>query len=408
MKFLKCFIFTAILVAFVCVLILSVNAQTGNQPTQPPTISSFTPARVNRGKTIQVFGTNLGEDIQFFGPAPAASSAANTRGMLTEDRTNLIVEVPANLAPGEYTLSVSNSAGAGTSTQILKVRDGSFPPASSGVYDEQKYTPPTTLGEMIQLIYNYSFQVVGLIIFIMFVLAGFMWLAAGGNPGTIGKARSRMTSAILGGVLLMSSWLILNTINPDLVNVQFGLPGVEVPPGPVPPTAVGTGGNIQRAAQELLTLIGPNSFDNSADCGSNFHARQNIQDIAAGRFPAVCSFDCRSRQPVEQRCPAGGPNGNINVNPAIFEGLAKLWRDRSLRFKVTSLTTGAHSKTSSHYGGNGVDIVPVDRSPTVWQEARNALNSYGGKAICETVVNGQAVDDRYCNLSRVNHIHWTR
>ena len=204
----------------------------------------------------------------------------------------------------------------------------------------------------------------------------------------------------------MSSYLILNTINPDLVNVQFKLPGISVEaPPPVGPAAVG---DTQKAASELLNLIGAANFSTSGDCGPNFHALQNIRDMADGKFPAVCSYDCRSRQPVETRCPAGGPNGNITVNPAILEGLAKLWRDRSIRFRVTSLTTGAHSMTSAHYGGNAVDIVPADRAPIVWQEVRAALNSYGGKAICEAVVNGKTGDDQYCDLSRVNHIHWVR
>jgi len=390
-----------------------VNATSHNQPAPPatpPAIHGFQPQKVGRGENLTILGTSLGEQVQFQPSQPTApgQSPATARGTLAENDSTLMVKVPSSLIPGKYTLSVTTSAGTATSTDAVEVKSGEL--KEPVVYDDKHNEPITSLGDIIQNVFNYSFQVLGLIIFIMFVWAGFMWLMAGGNPGTIGKARSKMTSAILGGILLMSSYLILNTINPDLVNVQFKLPGISVEaPPPVGPAAVG---DTQKAASELLNLIGAANFSTSGDCGPNFHALQNIRDMADGKFPAVCSYDCRSRQPVETRCPAGGPNGNVTVSPRLLEALAKLWRERSIRFTVVSLTTGAHSQRSSHYGGNAVDIVLADKSPQVWIEARGALIKYGASSqytMCE-IASGpnKGKSNQYCSLSgqdSVNHIH---
>ncbi|MDP3953803.1 MAG: hypothetical protein Q8Q06_00095 [bacterium] len=80
---------------------------------------------------------------------------------------------------------------------------------------------------LISEIYNFAFAIVGLAVFIQFLRAGFGWLTAAGNPGNIGDAKQKMQNAIIGAILLAASWLILNVINPDLVNntFKFGIPG---------------------------------------------------------------------------------------------------------------------------------------------------------------------------------------
>ena len=52
----------------------------------------------------------------------------------------------------------------------------------------------------------------------MIILAGFQWVTAYGNPSKIEDARDRIFMAILGLILAFAAWLILNTINPALVN----------------------------------------------------------------------------------------------------------------------------------------------------------------------------------------------
>ncbi|PIR70322.1 MAG: hypothetical protein COU46_02150 [Candidatus Niyogibacteria bacterium CG10_big_fil_rev_8_21_14_0_10_42_19] len=48
--------------------------------------------------------------------------------------------------------------------------------------------------------------------------AGFLWIGAAGNPAAIENAKDRIKGSILGLLLAFAGWLILNTINPALVN----------------------------------------------------------------------------------------------------------------------------------------------------------------------------------------------
>src|SRR3989344_5861383 len=82
------------------------------------------------------------------------------------------------------------------------------------------------LGQCISGIYTWSLTVVGLVAFVQILYAGWMWLTAFGNTSVAGAARSKITNAILGTILLFSSYLILRTINPDLIGGTVNLPNI--------------------------------------------------------------------------------------------------------------------------------------------------------------------------------------
>lgn len=88
---------------------------------------------------------------------------------------------------------------------------------------------PTNLGELIKQIFSWSLGLLGISVFIMFFYAGFLWLTAAGNTAKVGDAKSKMTNAVLGAILLLSSYLILYTINPDFVRNKVNLPGIDAP-----------------------------------------------------------------------------------------------------------------------------------------------------------------------------------
>lgn len=85
---------------------------------------------------------------------------------------------------------------------------------------------PTDPGQLIQQIFTWSLAVLGIAVFVMFFYAGFLYLTAAGNSANVSEAKSRMTNAVFGAILLLSSYLILNTINPNFVKNTFNLPGL--------------------------------------------------------------------------------------------------------------------------------------------------------------------------------------
>src|SRR3989344_4454013 len=85
---------------------------------------------------------------------------------------------------------------------------------------------PTNLGQLISQIFTWSLGILGISVFVMFFYSGFLWLTAAGNTSKTGEAKTHMTNAVFGAILLLSSYLILYTINPDFVKCTVNLPGL--------------------------------------------------------------------------------------------------------------------------------------------------------------------------------------
>ncbi|MBP9822093.1 MAG: hypothetical protein KBC81_01455 [Candidatus Pacebacteria bacterium] len=86
---------------------------------------------------------------------------------------------------------------------------------------------PTDIGDLISKIYNWSLGLIGLIIFIRFFFAGFLWFTAAGNASNVTRAKGIMENAVYGTIILFSAFVILNSINPDLVGGKVNFPGLS-------------------------------------------------------------------------------------------------------------------------------------------------------------------------------------
>ncbi|MDP2864565.1 MAG: transglycosylase SLT domain-containing protein [bacterium] len=88
----------------------------------------------------------------------------------------------------------------------------------------------------VKYFYYLSLMIAGLLALGIMVYGGFLYLISAGAPVKMIAAKDQITGGILGFVVLLSSYLILATINPQLV--IFRLPGLEKVTGPeieVPP-----------------------------------------------------------------------------------------------------------------------------------------------------------------------------
>jgi len=85
----------------------------------------------------------------------------------------------------------------------------------------------TTLSQIIQYIYLFSLGIVGLTAFVSIIIGAVQYITSAGNDTKMGDAKDRITSALLGILILLASVLILRTINPDLINLEFSLPGSQ-------------------------------------------------------------------------------------------------------------------------------------------------------------------------------------
>ncbi len=90
-----------------------------------------------------------------------------------------------------------------------------------GVQDVQQ--PTTTkafLPAYIEYIFTWGIIIAGLLAFFALVFGGILYMTSGGNPSKISDAREQIIAGFLGLIILLSSFLILKTIDPQLVILE--------------------------------------------------------------------------------------------------------------------------------------------------------------------------------------------
>jgi len=69
----------------------------------------------------------------------------------------------------------------------------------------------------------WAFRLAGVLAFAMIVYAGFQYLVSGGNTAQQKDAQERIMNAIIGLILLFAFYIILYTINPDILSTSLQL-----------------------------------------------------------------------------------------------------------------------------------------------------------------------------------------
>lgn len=77
------------------------------------------------------------------------------------------------------------------------------------------------IGEFIKTNYNLGLTIAGILALIMIVVAGVQWTTSGGNSEMISGAKKRITGALTGLLIAYLSYVILNTVNPAMVNLRL-------------------------------------------------------------------------------------------------------------------------------------------------------------------------------------------
>lgn len=213
------------------------------EPTAIPTITGIDPSSAVPGQSVQIIGTNLSNRISLV--SSGGQSTEITDGWVDENSlTTSGFEVPLDTQPGSYKITVTNTKGSATSTTSLTIKTSgpAFAPQTAPAPPTQGLT---NLGQLIQQIFTWSLGILGISVFVIFFYSGFLWLTAAGNTAKVGEARTHMTNAVFGAILLLSSYLILYTINPDFVKSTVNLPGLKTTtPGTNPPSNGGSPNSV--------------------------------------------------------------------------------------------------------------------------------------------------------------------
>ncbi|HBU07430.1 MAG TPA: hypothetical protein DEB09_05100 [Candidatus Magasanikbacteria bacterium] len=77
------------------------------------------------------------------------------------------------------------------------------------------------LGDFIQYIYRYGVVVVGLLAVFMIIRSGLVWVTSGGSAEKIKEAQKLISGSIIGLIIALLSYSLLNVLNPNLVNLRM-------------------------------------------------------------------------------------------------------------------------------------------------------------------------------------------
>jgi len=83
--------------------------------------------------------------------------------------------------------------------------------------DGKKYINIPWIGEFVQYVYNYAISIAGILAVVMIMVGGIMWVVSAGDSGRITTAKTYITSAVVGLIILFTSYTILKNVNPALV-----------------------------------------------------------------------------------------------------------------------------------------------------------------------------------------------
>lgn len=91
------------------------------------------------------------------------------------------------------------------------------------------------INSLVKYIIKWAFRLAGVFAFMMIVYAGFQYLTSGGNTAQQKDAQERIVSAIIGIILLFAFYIILYTINPDILKEPSIVPTPVPTPAPISP-----------------------------------------------------------------------------------------------------------------------------------------------------------------------------
>lgn len=76
------------------------------------------------------------------------------------------------------------------------------------------------IGQYMKQVYIYLVAVAAILATVMIMIGGFLWLTSGGSPDRVSRGKDYITSSISGLLLALFSYIILYSINPNLVNLK--------------------------------------------------------------------------------------------------------------------------------------------------------------------------------------------
>ncbi|MFZ1735784.1 MAG: pilin [Candidatus Moraniibacteriota bacterium] len=234
-------------------------------------------------------------------------------------------------------------------------------------------------------LYKLALWIVGISALFMLVVGGFLYLSSAGNTSLLGTAKKYIYSALIGLVIALISWLLLDTINGDLTNLKLsglngaigtaGAPGTTGSPsagtGPGGSTTTGTYTHAEAVAALSAAGIGVKSSTgclgkDAAGCTTLEQIPKSaIDNLIAIKKDCGCSFDV-----------TGGTETAGHVSHGPGKPIVDVTQDTTLGNFLYSKAGGSGGATITKSPGYGIGKICVT---TAWEKLNYGCGNYREK-----------------------------
>lgn len=271
-------------------------------------------------------------------------SSGNTT--ITCDTTKKPTGTPGGFSPNTGGIAAPNSSSSSATT-------------TAGTVSYESYTNFPGVGRISDLcqlttaLWLLGFAVLLTSVLGMFLYGGYMYVTAGVNAGKVNQAKEIFTNTITGLVIGLSIFIIINVINPGLLQGNCSIPAIGS-------TGIGTG-----AGQP--TLGGP---------GTSVPGNRNCDGCVSLRSQGVTVANWNG---------TNGPGRTDRVMPQVAAATKRVQDEMGSLGTPIHITAAwsngvGHSSGSQHYQGLAVDIQSVSggsRNNATLQQIANACRKSG-------------------------------
>ncbi|MCK4355240.1 hypothetical protein KAW43_02775 [Candidatus Parcubacteria bacterium] len=78
----------------------------------------------------------------------------------------------------------------------------------------------TELPQYVKYLFNFAIGLGGILAFVILIFGGIKWMTSAGDPTKINEAKTKMLGGIIGLILLLGAWFIIDAINPKLLSLK--------------------------------------------------------------------------------------------------------------------------------------------------------------------------------------------
>ncbi len=203
-------------------------------------------------------------------------------------------------------------------------------------------TSPTPC-EYIRALYIWGLTIVGAVAVTSLAIGGFLYMT-----GQAQKGKDYLLSTFLGLLLLLGSWLILNTINPDLAKLKCDLPALTTSP-----SATASPSASPSATPTLTPTPTPTLTPTPTPTGSSDQQVRDQLSAAGLSINKTCS-DPNATTCKDQTCLNG-------LQQTSIDGIKNIKSSCNCSITITGGTEGGcHTGgLNSHKSGKKLDIRPA-------------------------------------------------